>query len=116
MTKSNVSINVSVTFRHTEPTEALKNAAIEKLTLCVKKYVSYDADVRAVLCVEKRDHVVEVHVHSKGFDASAKASTDDLYSAIDKVVDNLHAQLRKQKERAVQRSSKVAQVSRQLAT
>jgi putative sigma-54 modulation protein len=116
MPKTNAEIKVAVTFRHTEPTEALKNFVTEKLTQCVRKYVGYDTEVRAVLSVEKRDHAVEVQVHSKGFDASAKAVTDDLYSATDKVVDSLHAQLRKQKERAMQRPTKITEVSGPVAT
>ena len=69
-----------------------------------------------MLTVEKRDHIVEVQVHSKGFDAAAKAITEDLYSATDKVVDALHAQLRKQKERLVDRSGKTSSTSRAEAT
>lgn len=94
-------LNISVTFRHTEPTAALKSYAIEKLTHIIRKYVSNHADVQVILSVEKRDHSAEVNIHSKGYDASGKASTGDLYSAIDKVVDTVEAQLRKQKDRYV---------------
>lgn len=38
-------------------------------------------------------------VLSKDYDLSGKAVTTDLYSAIDKVVDTLEAQVRKQKDR-----------------
>lgn len=99
MDKSNVQVNVSVTFRHTESTPALKSYAIEKLSHCLHKYARYDADVSVVLCIEKRDHIVEAKIHSKQFDVSSKAVTEDLYSAIDKVVDTVETQLRKQKER-----------------
>ncbi len=99
MTKEAPEINVSVTFRHTESTPALTDYALEKVTHCVSKYVASSTTVHVVLSVEKRDHVAEVNVHSKGHDASCKASTGDLYSAIDKVVDNLEALLRKQKEK-----------------
>ena len=112
MPNKNADVNVSVTFRHTDATEALKNFVTEKLTQCVRKYISNDAEIKAVLSVEKRDHSVEVSVHSKGFDASAKAVTTDLYSATDKVVDALHAQMRKQKERLVQRTGKTTALDR----
>ena len=102
MTRPNAPINISVTFRHTDSTDALKNCAIEKLTQCLRKYVGYPADVHVVLSVQKRDHIAEVQVHSKGYDVTAKAVTVDLYSAIDKVVDNIDTQLRKRKERTVQ--------------
>ncbi len=106
MPNKKAELNISVTFRHTDATEALKSFVTEKLSQCVRKYIGYDTDIRVVLSVEKRDHIVEVTVHSKNFDASAKAVTEDLYSATDKVVDALHAQMRKQKDRLVHRSSK----------
>lgn len=99
MTQRDVSINVSVTFRHTESTPALKTYATEKITGCLSKYVTHATEVHIILLVEKRDHVAEVVVHSKGHDLSAKAATGDLYSAIDKVVDSIQAQLRKQKDK-----------------
>ncbi len=92
-------INIAITFRHTESTEALKSYAHQKVSHCLEKYVSGQADVQLVLCVEKRDHIVEVKLHNKEFDISCKSVTEDLYSAIDKVVDVLEAQIRKQKER-----------------
>lgn len=93
------SMNVSVNFRHTEPTEALTTYATEKVHHCLEKYVRDHTDVHIVLCVEKRDQIAEATVHSKNYDLRARAVTTDLYSAIDKLVDNIVSQLRKQKER-----------------
>ena len=101
MPTSDAPINISVTFRQTEPTEALKSYAVEKLTSALKKYVRYETEVKVVLSVQKREHNAEVLVHSKGYDASGSATTIDLYSAIDKVVDTIGEQLRRQKERTV---------------
>jgi len=92
-------INVSVTFRHTEPTDALKSYVEEKLNHYLHKYIHHPTDVHVILSVEKRDHMAEAILHSKNYDLRAKATTEDLYSAIDKLVDNISAQLRKQKEK-----------------
>ena len=93
---------VTVTFRHTEPTEALKAYAVEKLSRVLEKYhVDAAAEIEVILSVEKRDHQVEVNSRSMGFDVHVKAVTEDLYSAIDKVVDTLESQLRKQKDKLV---------------
>ena len=94
-------INVSVTFRHTESTPALKTYATEKLVHTLGKYIRNAAEAHVILSVEKRDHTAEVVVHSKPFEVTSKATTEDLYSAIDKVVDTLVVQLRKQKERHI---------------
>ena len=91
-------LNVSVTFRHTESTEALKSYAIEKVSHCLNKYLSGYVDVQIVLAVEKRDQIVEVKVKSKDIEATSKTTTEDLYSSIDKVIDTLETQIRKQKE------------------
>lgn len=95
-------IKISVTFRNTESTEALKSYAIEKLTQCVKKYVKDPIDVHVVLSVQKRDHMAEANLHGKNFDGTAKSVSEDLYAAIDKLTDTVDAQLRKQKERTVE--------------
>ena len=93
---------VTVTFRHTEPTNALKSYAVEKLShVLVKYHVSEAAEFEVILAVEKRDHVVEVNSRSMGFDVHVKAITTDLYSAIDKAVDTLESQMRKQKDKIV---------------
>ena len=99
MVKNNPPINVSVTFRHTDSSEALKRYAVEKISHCIGKYVSHPTDAHVILTVEKRDHIAEANIHSKGYDVSGKSVTQDLYSSIDKVVDNVDAQLRKRKEK-----------------
>lgn len=99
MSNNNPNLNISVTFRHTDPTAPLKAYATEKITHMLSKYLVYNADVHVILSVEKRDHLAEVTVHSKGHDVSAKGITADLYSAIDKVVDSIAAQIKKQKEK-----------------
>lgn len=98
MPHNDLELNISVTFRHTEPTDALRDYASEKLTHCLKKFVSGACAVHVILNVEKRDHIAEVHIHSGQYDMTAKAITEDLYAAIDKVVDNVNAQIKKKKD------------------
>jgi putative sigma-54 modulation protein len=99
MSDNAVSLNVSVTFRHTDSTDALKQYATEKISNCIKKYVKSPTDVKIVLEVDKRDHIAEVNLHSQRFDLASKAAASDLYAAIDKLVDTVVAQLRKQKDK-----------------
>lgn len=102
---SNVSepiMSVSVTFRHTEPTDSIKNYATDKILSKVKKFINGSADIDIILTVEKVDHTVEVRVGGKsGIDIDTKATTENLYSAIDKVTDTLDALLRKHKDKMV---------------
>lgn len=92
-------LNISITFRHTDSSQALKTYAEEKITGCISKYLDKHAEARLVLTVEKRDHIAELNLHSGGYDVIAKGVTEDLYSAIDKMIDSLDTQLRKQKEK-----------------
>ena len=99
MSRENHEIEITVTFRHTESTPALKSYVEEKITHCLQKYVGQHTTVQIILAVEKSDHIAEAKIHSKIYDIFAKGITHDLYSAIDKLVDNIDTQLRKQKER-----------------
>ena len=98
MKSDDAKVNISVTFRNTDSTEALKTYAQEKVLHAIRKYVHYETEAHVVLSVQKRDHIAEISAHSKDADVTAKAVTEDLYSAIDKMVDNFSSQLRKKKE------------------
>lgn len=99
--RMNSELIVSVTFRHTEATDSIKNYASEKITQRIKKYIRGTANAHIILTVEKLEHFAEVHVTARNLDVVAKVSTGDLYSAIDKLVDTLEAQLRKHKDKQV---------------
>jgi putative sigma-54 modulation protein len=92
-------VKVSVTFRHTEPTDALKQYAEEKMHR-LGKYFSQPLDAHVVLSVESKERqTAEVELHAHGGMIHAKEQTEDLYAAIDLVADNLKRQLKKQKDK-----------------
>ena len=92
-------MKVSVTFRHTEPTDALKQYAEEKIHR-LGKYFSQPLDAHVVLSVESKERQsAEVELHAHGTMIHGKEQTEDLYSAIDLVTDNLKRQVRKQKDK-----------------
>lgn len=99
MSREEINLNIAITFRHTHSSEALKTHANEKLSNVLKKYFIGTTDASVVLSVEKRDHVAEIHVHSKGTHITAKESTSDLYSSIDKAVGVIETQARKIKDK-----------------
>lgn len=95
----NAEIQITVTFRHTEPTEALKKHAEDKLNHSLQKYLHHHTSVHVILSVEKREQTAEIILNSKNHSCSAKATSTDLYLAIDKAAENVTTQLRKQKEK-----------------
>lgn len=92
-------VNVNITFKNTEATEAIKAYAAEKLTGCLKKFVHQNTEAHVVLKVERARHIAEVSLHSDGHDFACKEESADLYASIDSLVDSLTQQLRKHKER-----------------
>ena len=59
-------IKVSVTFRHTEPTDALKHYVEQKIHR-IGKYFAHPLDARVILAVDSKDcQVAEVELHTHG--------------------------------------------------
>lgn len=97
-------MQVTVTFRHTEPTEALKSYAEEKIKK-IEKFLNSPQEAHVVLSVEKIRHIAEVFITADGLTITGKEETSDLYSAIDKVMDKIERQLKRQKDKRRTRKS-----------
>jgi putative sigma-54 modulation protein len=92
-------IKVSVTFRHTQPTEALKSYAEQKIHR-VGKYFSHPLDAHVILAVDSKEcQVAEVELHTHGATILGKERHEDLYAAIDLAIDKIERQIKKQKEK-----------------
>src|SRR5438477_8282356 len=91
-------MQVTVTFRHVEPTPALRAYAEEKLER-VKKYLRRPVEAHVILSVSKERHVAEITLQADHQTMFAEETTHDLYSAIDLVVDKLEHQAQKLHER-----------------
>lgn len=88
----------SVTFRHMEPSDTLKEYSHDKL-LRLEKYLDAVIDAEVVMTVEKFRHKAEVLVSSDGLKIKAEEETEDMYSAIDMVVDKLEKQIKRHREK-----------------
>ncbi len=91
-------MNINVTFRHMETTEALKQYAIDKVSK-IKKYIDAPIEVHVVLSVEKFRHIAEVSFTINGFVVKGQEETEDMYAAIDMVMDKIERQVRRYKDR-----------------
>jgi len=89
---------ISVTFRHVDPSQALKDYVTEKLGK-VQKVVDKAFDAHVTLSVEKYRHIAEVFLTARGITIKAFESTEDLYSAIDLVCDKVERQMKKYREK-----------------
>lgn len=87
-------MDITVTFRHTEPIESLKAYAEDKLSK-IRKYLDSPAEAHVVLTVEKFRHQADVILSADGTLVKAVEETGDMYSAIDQVMDKIEKQLKK---------------------
>jgi putative sigma-54 modulation protein len=87
-------MEITVTFRHTDPIESLKNYAEEKISK-IKKYIDVPLDAHIVLSVEKFRHIADVTLSLNGTRIKAVEETSDMYSAIDQVMDKVENQVKK---------------------
>ena len=81
-----------------EVTKAIQDYAKEKLGR-INKYIGDSENVRATVVVNVKGHhqKVEVTIPLKNVILRAEETRDDLYAAIDVVVDKLERQIRKNK-------------------
>ena len=92
-------MQVSTTFRQMEQSDALKTYAEEKLDR-VAKYIDEPVNVHVYFTVEKKiRHIVEIVISAKGITTKASEATNDMYAAIDAVIDKIERQLKKYKEK-----------------
>lgn len=91
-------MQVTVTGRNIEMTDALKKYAEEKVQR-VKKYTNAAIDAHVILTVEKFRQRAEVIINTNGFKIRGEEETEDMYSSIDKVMSKIERQVRKHKEK-----------------
>jgi putative sigma-54 modulation protein len=106
-------MQINVTFRHVNPTEALRSHAEEKLGRMVKKYLHRPVDAHVILSVAKERHAAEITLQADHVTMFAKEETTDLYAAIDLAVGKLEHQA--QKLRAKRKEHKGPSVASTLA-
>ena len=91
-------MQTSVTFKNLDPSEHLKSYVGEKLDR-FDKYLYNPAEANVVLAVEKFRHIAEINIIGDRLNINGKEVTDDMYSAIDMVLDKLEKQIKKNKQK-----------------
>ena len=96
-------MKINVTGRHFDLTPGMRDHIVEKVEKLGRFFDRITlADV--VAWEEGERHTVEVKVHvGKGTTLVGKVEEQDLYTALDLVLDKLERQLRKYKEKLIQR-------------
>ncbi len=92
-------MQIAVTFRHMESSDAIRSYVEDKLAR-VKKYIDEPIDAQVVLSVQKKiNHRAEVTMVAKGLTMKSTESKEDMYAAIDLMVDKIERQLKRYKDK-----------------
>jgi putative sigma-54 modulation protein len=96
-------MNLTISGHHLEVTPALREYVINKLDR-VTRHFDQVVDINVLLTVEKqkekeRRQKAEANLHVKGRDIHVEHANEDLYAAIDQLVDKLDRQVCRHKDR-----------------
>jgi len=87
-------MQITITARHFDLTDALKNYAKDGL-LNLKKYSDNIIFAEVVLWKQKNLHFAEVNMRINKFSFFSKSKEDDLYKAIDSAINKVERQIKK---------------------
>jgi putative sigma-54 modulation protein len=93
-------MQLNVSGHHIEITDSLRGYVESKIER-LERHFDLVSDVHCILTVEKLRHKAEAKVNVNGGTIFAETTEEDMYAAIDGLVDKLDRQVRKHKEKLV---------------
>lgn len=96
-------MQLNITGHHVELTDSMKEYVTTKLQK-LERHIDGITNVQVTLSVEKLRQLAEATLHISGADIHGTSEHEDMYAAIDLLVDKLDRQLLKHKEKQVARS------------
>jgi len=97
-------MEITVTFRHMETSESIRSYAEEKISK-INRYLDFPIEAHIVLAAEKFRRMVDVTVSVNGTIIKAMEETEDMYSAIDQVMDKIETQVKRYRSKTRKRRS-----------
>lgn len=94
-------MQLNITGQHVEITTALREFVNTKFAK-LAQYSDRITQVRIVLKVERVQQIAEATLHVSGGELHATSEADDMYAAIDVLIDKLARQLTKHKDKLKQ--------------
>ena len=91
-------MNLTVSGHHVAVTPAIRTYVESKVSR-VTRHFDHVIDLNVIISVEKLRQKAEVTVHVRGKDIFVECDAEDLYTAIDGLVDKLDRQILKYKDR-----------------
>ena len=94
-------MQISITGHHVDITQALR-AYVESKLARLERHFDNMTNVHVILSIQKERQKAEATIHVSRGNLFADAEHEDMYAAIDGLVDKLDRQLKKYKEKLVQ--------------
>jgi putative sigma-54 modulation protein len=91
-------MQLNITGHHVDITDSMRDYVTSKLERLERHFDSV-TNVHAILSVEKLRQKAEATLHVTGGNLFAEAENEDMYAAIDALVDKLDRQVKKHKEK-----------------
>lgn len=91
-------MQINLTGRHVEITESLREYVDTKFAK-LERHFEHINNVHVILNVEKLKQIAEAKVHLNGGEVFAMSEDDNMYAAIDQLIDKLDRQVIKHKEK-----------------
>jgi putative sigma-54 modulation protein len=89
-------MNLNISGHHLSLTPALRDYVEEKLRR-VERHFDHLINAEVILSVEKLRHKAEATIHGRGVDLHAEEVCENMYAAIDGLIDKLDQQTRRAK-------------------
>ena len=91
-------MQLNLTGHHIEITDSLRQYVTEKLER-IERHFDKVTNTHVILTVENVRHKAEATIHMTGNNVFAENTQDDMYAAIDGLIDKLDRQVKKYKEK-----------------
>ena len=89
-------MNISITFRHIDASDAIRAHAQEKVEK-LQKFLRKPMTAAVTVSIDNLEHRAEVRVSSGSEHFEASEITEDMYMSIDRVIDKIERQIRDSK-------------------
>jgi len=91
-------MNVQVSGHHVEVTQPIRDYVVSKLER-IQRHFDQVIEINVILSVQKLKQKAEISVHMPGKDIHVESDDEDLYAAIDLMMDKLDRQIIKHKQK-----------------
>jgi putative sigma-54 modulation protein len=109
-------MNISITFRHMDATDAVKAYASDKIAR-LQRFLRSPMKCQVTLdCQHERHHAIEVDIHAGNAHFHAHEVSADMYASIDMVLDKIERQIHSAKSSVSAKKKGAERAAEHLAT